>query len=70
MDRLTRANLAATKFSPDEDLLDEQIMVLSEMIDAEPLGQRHNFLCSAFQALQWARCPSAFASPSKMVEQG
>lgn len=65
MDRLTRANLDATKYSPDEDALDEQIMTLSEMIDAAPSGARKDWLCSAFQALQWARCPTGFAPPSQ-----
>lgn len=65
MDRLTRANLDATKYSPDEDALDEQIMTLSEMIDAAPPGPRREWLASAFQALQWARCPTGFAPPSQ-----
>lgn len=68
MDRLTRANLNATKYSPNEDALDEQIMILSEMIDAAPQGARHDWLCSAFQALQWARCPTGFAPPSQSQE--
>lgn len=65
MDRLTRANLDATKYSPDEDALDEQIMTLSEMIDAASPGPRRDCLCAAFQALQWARCPTGFAPPSQ-----
>lgn len=65
MDRITRETMDVTKFCPDEDLLDEQIMTLSEMIDATPLGPRHACLCAAFQALQWARCPTAFAPPTQ-----
>lgn len=65
MDRMTRTNLEVTKYSPDEDALDEQIMTLSEMIDATPPGPRQDCLCAAFQALQWARCPTGFAPPSQ-----
>ena len=46
--------------------LDEQIVLLDAEITANRFPERYEYLCAAFQALNWARSPDAFASPISM----
>ena len=46
--------------------LDEQIVLLDAEIKANRFPERREYLCAAFQVLNWARSPDAFASPIAM----
>lgn len=52
-------------YSPDPDAITAEILKLSRLIDAAPLGATHDVLCAAFQTLMWARCPTGFSAPSE-----
>ena len=67
IDDTTTELLLHTKPAPCTDHLQAEILTLSRMIDAEPMGERHTDLCAAFRALMWARCPDGFARPSECV---
>lgn len=47
--------------------IDTQIYALSNEIDAEPDGPKHDFLCASFQALMWARNPDIHTAPLDMA---
>jgi hypothetical protein len=64
---LTATILLASPPAISLDHIQAEILRLDKMIDAEPNGERHTDLCAAFRALNWARSPNAFSSPSGCV---
>lgn len=46
-------------------VLEHELNELSFEIDHETDEHRKDWLCAAYQALNWARCPDGFAPPSQ-----
>lgn len=63
---LTTELLVHTTAEPNVDKLTAEIIALDVAIQSECDGPRKDYLCAAFQALNWARAPNAFAPPSEV----
>ena len=63
MTRLTAKILKANPAAPDPKQIEEQLRLIDEALKQKISEPRRAFLHASYQALQWARCPNAFATP-------